>query len=99
MTQLADKIAVITGGASGIGAATAELFVKEGAKVVVADMQTERGNALVSELGPDAIFSFAEVRNEDHVKNAIDLAISKWGRLDCMFNNAGFGGALGPLED
>ena len=99
MNELADKVAVITGGASGIGAATAELFVREGAKVVVADMQTERGNTLVNELGPNTIFSFVEVRNEDQVKNAIDLAVSKWGRLDCMFNNAGFGGALGPLED
>ena len=99
MSQLADKVAVITGGASGIGSATAELFVQEGAKVIIADMQVDRGETLASNLGPNAIFSHAEVRNEDQIKGAIELAISKWGRLDCMFNNAGFGGALGPLED
>ena len=99
MSQLADKVAVITGGASGIGSATAELFVQEGAKVIIADMQADRGKTLASKLGPNAIFSHAEVRNEDQVKRAIGLAISQWGRLDCMFNNAGFGGALGPLED
>jgi len=99
MGQLVNKVAVITGGASGIGSATAELFVQEGAKVVIADMQADRGETLASRLGPNAIFSYAEVRNEDQIKRTIDLAISKWERLDCMFNNAGFGGALGPLED
>ena len=99
MGELADKVTVITGGASGIGAATAELFVQEGAKVVIPDMQLERGNNLVAQLGPDAIFSYVEVRNEDQIKNAIDTAVEKWGRLDCVFNNAGFGGALGPLQD
>ncbi|MBT05886.1 MAG: hypothetical protein CMM32_03095 [Rhodospirillaceae bacterium] len=99
MGQLANKVAVITGGASGIGSATAELFVQEGAKVVIADMQADRGKTLASKLGPNAIFSHAEVRNEDQIERAIGLAISQWGRLDCMFNNAGFGGALGPLED
>ena len=99
MGQLANKVAVITGGASGIGSATAELFVQEGAKVVIADMQADRGETLASKLGPNAIFSPAEVRHEDQIKRAIELAISKWERLDCMFNNAGFGGALGPLED
>ena len=99
MNELTDKVAVITGGASGIGAATAELFVKEGAKVVIADMQREQGKSLAHDLGPNAVFLFTEVRNEDHVKKAVDLAVSNWGRLDCMFNNAGFGGALGPVED
>lgn len=99
MSELEGKVAVITGAASGIGEATAKLFVEEGARVVIADMQRERGEALASFLGEAATFIHCEVRQEDQVKGAIDLAVERWGRLDCMFNNAGFGGALGPLED
>ena len=93
MGQLANKVAVITGGASGIGAATAELFVQEGAKVIIADMQAHRGKTLASKLGPNAIFSHAEVRNEDQVKRAIGLAISQWVRLARNIYNAGIVGA------
>ncbi len=99
MAELEGKVAVITGGASGIGAATVRLFVKEGARVVIADMQRERGEALAEELGTAATFVSCEVRQEDQVKTAIDTAVGRWGRLDCIFNNAGFGGALGPIED
>ena len=98
MTELEGRTAVITGGASGIGAETARLFVAEGARVVIADMQDERGAALARELGPAAAFASCEVRSEEQVKAAIDLALDRWGRLDCMFNNAGFGGVLGPLD-
>lgn len=99
MAEMAGKVVVITGGASGIGEASARLFIEEGAKVIIADMQKERGRALATELGDAAIFSPVEVRQEEQVKAVIDSAVSKWGRLDCMFNNAGFGGALGPIED
>lgn len=99
MAELSGKVAVITGGASGIGEATVRLFVSEGAKVVIADMQRERGEALAKELGDAAAFAFCEVRQEDQVKAAVDMAVARWGRLDCMFNNAGFGGALGTLEE
>lgn len=99
MAELTGKVAVITGGASGIGEATVRLFVSEGAKVVIADMQAERGEALAKELGDAAAFAFCEVRQEDQVKAAVDMAVAKWGRLDCIFNNAGFGGALGLYED
>jgi NAD(P)-dependent dehydrogenase (short-subunit alcohol dehydrogenase family) len=99
MSQLEGKVAVVTGGASGIGEATVRLFIEEGCKVVIADMQEARGAALADELGSDAVFQKVEVRQEDQVKAAVDAAVSKWGRLDCMFNNAGFGGVLGPIEE
>lgn len=99
MAELNGKVAVITGGASGIGERSVRLFVEEGARVVIADMQVERGQALAAELGDVATFVEVEVRDEARVKSAVDTAVSKWGRLDCMFNNAGFGGVLGPVED
>jgi NAD(P)-dependent dehydrogenase (short-subunit alcohol dehydrogenase family) len=99
MAELEGKVAVVTGGASGIGAATVRLFVEEGARVVIADMQRERGEALAQELGAAATFVSCEVRQEDQVQAAIDAAVGRWGRLDCIFNNAGFGGALGPIEE
>lgn len=99
MGELNGKVAVITGGASGIGERSVRLFVEEGARVVIADMQAERGQALARELGDSAAFALVEVRNEEQVKAAVDLAVQRWGRLDCIFNNAGFGGAIGPLEE
>ena len=99
MAELDGKVAVITGGASGIGEASVRLFVEEGARVVIADMQRERGESLAAELGDAARFVQVEVRQEDQVKAAIDTATGEWGRLDCIFNNAGFGGVLGPIED
>lgn len=99
MAELDGKVAVITGGASGIGEATVRLFTEEGARVVIADMQRERGEALAKTFGDAATFVACEVRQEDEVKAAVDAAVSRWGRLDCMFNNAGFGGALGLFED
>ena len=99
MAELAGKVAIITGGASGIGEAATRLFVAEGAKVLIADMQQERGAALAEELGPDVLFTKVEVRRGEQVEAAVNLAVKTWGRLDCMFNNAGFGGVLGPIED
>ncbi len=99
MGTLEGKVALITGGASGIGEGTVRHFIAEGARVVIADMQQERGEKLAAELGANALFTAVDVTREDQVKAAIAGAVTRWGRLDCIFNNAGFGGAIGPLED
>jgi len=99
MGKLDNKIAVITGGASGIGKATVRLFIDEGAKVVFLDIQEDNGKLFAEELGPNAIFFHGDVRNELDIKGVIDFAVEKFGHLDCMFNNAGFGGANGYIEE
>jgi len=98
MARLEGKVAVITGAASGIGRASAQLFVDEGAKVVIADVMEDRGSSLADELGDSAVFLRVDVSQEEDVKAAIDLAVERFGRLDCMFNNAGIGGAGGPID-
>ena len=99
MGRLDDKVAVITGGASGIGAGTARLFVEEGARVVLADLQGERAAALAEELGPAARAIATDVTVEAEVAAAVDLAVAEFGRLDCMVNNAGIIGAVGRLPE
>jgi len=99
MGRLDNKIAVITGGASGIGRATVKLFVEEGARVAFGDIQDDMGKALADELGPSALYLHTNVRKESDIKALIDFAVDKFGRLDIMFNNAGFGGAYGPIEE
>lgn len=97
--RLDGKTAVITGAASGIGAGTARLFVAEGARVIVADMQVEAGLALVDELGDRARFAETNVLDEAQVAAAVDLAVSEFGHLDVMFNNAGIVGAVGRISE
>jgi NAD(P)-dependent dehydrogenase (short-subunit alcohol dehydrogenase family) len=98
MGKLDGKVAIITGGASGIGAATVRLFVKEGARVLVGDMQDEKGRRLVAELGSSARYRHADVAGESDVKALIDDALGGFGRLDCIFNNAGLAGVAGSIE-
>jgi NAD(P)-dependent dehydrogenase (short-subunit alcohol dehydrogenase family) len=95
--RLEGKTALVTGGASGIGAATVRRFVAEGARVTIADRDAERGRALADEIGDAVRFVPTDVTIETDVAEAIAHTIDEWGRLDCLFNNAGFGGALGPI--
>lgn len=97
--RLDGKVAVITGGASGIGAGTVRRFVEEGARCVVADIQVDTGQALADEVGDAAVFARADVTVEDDVRGAVELAVERFGRIDCMVNNAGIVGATGSITD
>ncbi|XP_059429497.1 borneol dehydrogenase, mitochondrial-like [Corylus avellana] len=91
--RLEGKVALITGGASGIGEATTKLFSKHGAKVVIADIQDELGHSVCKDLPPQSTsFVHCDVTKETDVENAVNLAVSKFGKLDIMFNNAGIAG-------
>ncbi|XP_055820678.1 short chain aldehyde dehydrogenase 1-like [Solanum dulcamara] len=91
--KLEGKVAIITGGASGIGAATATLFVQHGAKVTIADIQNDVGNSVVKEIGTEHImFVHCNVAIESDVQNVVDATVAKFGKLDIMFSNAGVAG-------
>ena len=101
MYDLKGKVAIITGGASGMGRATSLLFAKMGANVVLADLNDAGGEEvakLASQTGNKALFQRTDVSNEADVKALVERAVGAFGRLDIMFNNAGIGGAVGPLE-
>ena len=91
MGVLDGKVAIITGGTSGIGARAAELFVEEGATVVLSGRRRELGEALAARLGPAARFVQTDVARADEVRALIDDATARLGRLDVLFNNAGHG--------
>jgi NAD(P)-dependent dehydrogenase (short-subunit alcohol dehydrogenase family) len=96
------RVAIVTGGASGMGKATVERFLDEGAAVVVGDFNDERGAELVAERdaagqGDRLRFVTTDVSVEDDVASMVSMATEAFGRLDVMFNNAGIGGAFGPI--
>lgn len=95
--RLEGKVAVITGATSGIGEATAELFVREGCKVLVVGRSADKGQAIAQRLGNHALYAQADVMQEADIKGVMDLAVQKFGKLDVLFNNAG-GPTKGDLE-
>uniref|UniRef100_A0ACD5YXE3 Uncharacterized protein n=1 Tax=Avena sativa TaxID=4498 RepID=A0ACD5YXE3_AVESA len=94
--RLAGKVAVITGAASGIGRATAVEFIRNGAKVILADIQDDLGRAVAAELGPDAEYTRCDVTSEAQIAAAVDLAVARHGRLDILYSNAGVSGSSAP---
>jgi NAD(P)-dependent dehydrogenase (short-subunit alcohol dehydrogenase family) len=87
---LEGKIAIVTGGARGIGEATVRMFVKHGAKVVIADVEDELGIMLANSLSPSTTYIHCDVSIENDVENLVTSTVSRYGKLDIMFNNAGF---------
>lgn len=102
MGILANKVAFVTGAGSGIGKAIALLYAKEGAKVVVSDINDEHGNAVVKEItdhGGTAFYVHANTAKAEDVENLIRATVEKYGRLDIACNNAGIGGELNATAD
>lgn len=92
MTHLKDKVILVTGGTSGIGEACTEQFARHGARLVTMSIQAEEGKTLAKRLtdeGLDCVFHYGDVSKEPDVKAAVDLALSRFGRLDCAYANAG----------
>jgi NAD(P)-dependent dehydrogenase (short-subunit alcohol dehydrogenase family) len=96
--RLAGKVAIITGGTSGIGRRTLEVFAQEGASVLVAARREKEGKLLADSLGEKVIFLKTDVSREDDVKAMIATAVNTFGRLDCLFNNAGCPAPVGSIE-
>ena len=98
--RLKGKVAVITGAASGIGAATAKTYVEQGARVVLGDIQDLPGEALAASLGGSAhaVFRHCNVTSEAEVEALVEAAVSEFGQIDVMFNCAGIVGAVGPMS-
>ena len=102
MSILADKVAFVSGGGSGIGRAIAETYAKEGAKVVIADVNEEHGNAVVkaiTDAGGDAFFIKGDSSKPEDNKKFVDETVAKYGRLDVACNNAGIGGPAAPTGE
>jgi NAD(P)-dependent dehydrogenase (short-subunit alcohol dehydrogenase family) len=98
MGRLEGKVAVITGATSGIGWRTAEIFVAEGAKVVAAGRRGAEGEALAKKLGANCLFKQTDVTDEAQMKALISHAVENFGRIDCLFNNAGGPAQTGGIE-
>jgi NAD(P)-dependent dehydrogenase (short-subunit alcohol dehydrogenase family) len=100
--KMTQQVVLITGALTGIGRATAVAFAGKGASVVVSGRHEDKGHALVAELkalGAEAEFVRADVTKEDEVRNLVEKAVARFGRLDVAVNNAGFEGETGPIQD
>ena len=94
VNELVGKVAIVTGGASGIGRGTVEKFAAEGARVVIADVETDKGEELATALGQDAFFQRTEVSDPEQVAALVAAAVEKFGGLHVMVNNAGVSGTM-----
>lgn len=99
VNELDGKVAIVTGGAAGIGRGIVERFSAEGARVVIADVDTHKGEALAATLGPDAIFERTDVSDPEQVGALVATAVEKFGGLHVMVNNAGVSAAMHRLLD
>ena len=97
--RLAGKVAIVTGGTSGMGAATAAMYVAEGARVMVAGRRRDAGQAVVDRLGENAEFSAGDVTIEADVAALVGATVDRWGRVDILFNNAGIGREYRTVEN
>ena len=97
--RLAGKVAIITGGTSGMGAATAEMYVAEGARVMIGGRRRDAGQAIVDHLGENAAFSAGDVTIEADVEALVEATVKRWGRVDILFNNAGAGREYRTVEN
>jgi NAD(P)-dependent dehydrogenase (short-subunit alcohol dehydrogenase family) len=97
--RVSGKVVVVTGAASGLGEATARLMYAEGAAVLLTDIQDARGQRIADELGDRSRYLHCDVAAEPDVANAVDTAVREFGRLDCMFNNAGIVGTHGGIDE
>jgi NAD(P)-dependent dehydrogenase (short-subunit alcohol dehydrogenase family) len=95
-TEVASKVAIITGGARGIGAASARQFLNEGARVVIADVDRDQGEELATSLGSDCAFKFTDVSRREDLAHLIDFTVDLFGGVHIMFNNAGISGRMVP---
>jgi NAD(P)-dependent dehydrogenase (short-subunit alcohol dehydrogenase family) len=99
---MSDQVVLITGALSGIGRAAAIIFAQEGERIVVSGRRDKEGQALVAELqglGAEAIFVRTDVRKDEDVRNLVDQAVKRFGRLDIAVNNAGTEGTPGPVTE